>query len=193
MTVLNLLPWRERRRQRRRRVFVVGMAWSFAAAAAVLGLAWHVTDVAIELAREENARLAEQLAGLDSRLQELAAIERSNAEMAGRITTLRRLDAARLDTVRVFDELARTLPPGLRYTALARRGGVVSVRGTTDAEASVSTFMRNLARSPWFGAPSLQNIGDAADPGGSAMFDLSFAVASPPDGTAPPEPAYARE
>ena len=193
MTVLNLLPWRERRRQRRRRVFVVGLAWSFAAAAAVLGLAWHVTDSAVELAREENARLAERLTGLDGRLLELANIERSNAEVAGRISTLRRLDAARLDTVRVFEELARTLPAGLRYTALARRGGLVSVRGTADAEGSVSTFMRNLARSPWFGAPSLRNIGDAAEPGGRAMFALSFEAANPPDDTAAREPAHARE
>ena len=192
MTVLNLLPWRERRRQRRRRAFVVGLAWSFAAAVATLAVTWHVTERAAVARRDDNARLAERQKALDSRLRNLANIERSNAEIAGRIGALRHLDAERLDTVRVFDELASTLPPGLRYTALARRGGVVSVRGTADAESSVSTFMRNLAASTRFGAPSLQNIADTADPGGRAVFDLSFETTSLTD-PAVLETAHARE
>ena len=193
MTALNLLPWRDRRRQRRRRVFAVGLASSFVAAVAVLAVSWHVSESAVEAARDEKTRLAEWLASLDSQLLELAEIEESNAEIARRISALHRLDMARLETVRVFDELASTLPPGLRYTALARRGGVVSVRGTADAESSVSTFMRNLARSARFGAPSLQNIAEAAEPGGPAMFDLSFETASLADDTAAEEPAHARE
>lgn len=192
MTALNLLPWRERRRQRRRRAFVVGLASALAAAVAVLAVAWHVNEGALETARGQNARLAERLAALDSRLLELADIERSSAEIESRISALRRLEAERVDTVRVFAELASTLPPGLRYTALARRGGVISVRGTADAESSVSTFMRNLARSARFGTPSLQNIADAAGAGGRALFDLSFEAATLSDG-ATREPAYALE
>lgn len=193
MTALNLLPWRERRRQRRRRDFVVGLAVSFAASVVVVAVAWHVTDRAAGAARDENARLTVRLAALDSRLQALANIESGNVEVARRISALRRLDAERLDTVRVFDELASTLPPGLRYTMLARRGGVISVRGTADAESSVSTFMRNLARSARFGAPSLQNIADTADSGGRAVFDLSFETASLPDDAAVREPGHAPE
>ena len=192
MTALNLLPWRERRRQLRRRTFVVGLGSSFGAAVVILGVAWHVNGSALVAARDQNARLAERIAALDSRLLELADIERGNAETARRIGALRRLDAERVEAVRVFAELATTLPPGLRYTAVARRGGMVSVRGTADAESSVSTFMRNLARSAWFGAPDLQNIADAADSGGRAMFDLSFEVARLPDDAAALEPAHAR-
>ena len=76
---------------------------------------------------------------------------------------------------------------------MARRGGMVSVRGTADAEGSVSTFMRNLARSARFGAPDLQNIADAADSGERTMFDLSFEVARLPDDAEALEPAHARQ
>lgn len=127
--------------------------------------------------------MAERLTALDRRLLELADIQRGNAEVEARVSVLRQLDAERLDAVRVFAELASTVPPGLRYTAVARRGGVVSVRGTADAESSVSTFMRNLARSARFGAPSLQNIADTADADDRAMFDLSFETTKLADGT----------
>ncbi|MCY3810850.1 MAG: PilN domain-containing protein [Gammaproteobacteria bacterium] len=193
MTALNLLPWRERRRQRRSRIFVVGLASSFTVAVAVLAVAWHITEGALEAARGQNAGQAERLAGLDSRLLELADVERGNTEIARRISALHRLDAERVEAVRVFAELASTLPPGLRYTTVARRGGLVSVRGTADAESSVSTFMRNLAHSARFQAPSLQNIADAADSGGRAMFDLSFETSRLPDNAAAPEPAHARD
>ena len=192
MTALNLLPWRERRRQLRRRAVVVGLGSSLGAAVVVLGAAWHVNGSAVVAARGENARLAERIAALDSRLLELADIERGNTEIARRIGALRRLDAERVEAVRVFAELASTLPPGLRYTAVARRGGMVSVRGTADAESSVSAFMRNLARSARFGAPNLQNIADAADSSERAMFDLSFEVARLSDDAAAMEPAHAR-
>ena len=190
-TALDLLPWRERRRQRRRRVFVVGLASALAAAVAVLAVAWHVNEDALETARGQNARLAERLAALDSRLLELADIERGNTEVARRLSALRRLDAERVEAVRILAELASTLPPGLRYTAVTRRGGMVSVRGTADAESSVSTFMRNLAGSAQFEAPSLQNIADAADSGGRAMFDLILGTARLPDEMAALEPAHA--
>ena len=179
MTALNLLPWRERRRLKCRRAFVVGLASSLAVALAVLAVAWHVNESALDAARDRNSRLSERIAALDSRLLELADIERGNAEMETRISAFHRLEAERLGTVRVFSELARTLPSGLRYTALARRGGVISVRGTADSESSVSVFMRNLARSARLGSPSLQNIADVADSGGRAMFDLSFRAATP--------------
>lgn len=192
MTALNLLPWRERRRQRRRRAFVVGLASSLAVAAATLAVAWHANQGGLEVARHQNARLAERLAALDRRLLELAVIERSNAEMETRIRALGRLEAERLDVVRVFAELAGTLPPGLRYTAVTRRGGVISVHGTADAESSVSAFMRNLARSARFGAPSLQNIADAAHSGGRVMFDLRVEAMTPFDAVAR-EPAHADE
>lgn len=191
MTAVDLLPWRERRRQRRRWAVVVGLASSVVVALAVLAVGWHINAGALEAARDRHARLAGRIAALDSRLLELANIERGNAEMETRISALRRMDAERLDTVRVFSELASALPPGLRYTALARRGGVISVRGTADAESSVSAFMRNLARSARFGAPSLQNLADA-DSGGRAVFDLSFAAATPSDGIAR-EPEHALE
>ena len=193
MTALNLLPWRERRRQRRRRAVVAGLGSSFVAAAVVLGVAWQVNGSALVAVRDQNTRLGGRIAELDSRLLELTDIERGNTEIAWRISALRQLDTERVEAVRVFADLASTLPPGLRYTAVARRGGMVSVRGTADAESSVSTFMRNLARSARFGAPNLQNIADAADSGGRAMFELSFEVARLPDDAAALESAHARE
>ena len=174
MTAINLLPWREQRRERQRRAFVAGLGASFAAAAAAIMIAALVVGARVDKARENNAGLAAQVVELDDRLAIADDLRRRNADIEARIDTLRRVHAARHDAVRVFDELARALVPGLRYTAVARRDGVVSVQGSADAESSVSAFMRNVGRSAWFSPPSLQNIADAD--GAQAVFDLTFTV-----------------
>ena len=174
MTTINLLPWRERRRRRRRRAFVGGIAVALLGGVGVVAAAGVLFDERIAQARQDNARSTERLGTLDSELAGLADLGERTADLETRVGAIRRLHAERLATVRVFDELARTLPPGLRYTALARRGRVLSVQGVADAQSSVSALMRNVERSPWFAQPSLQNIADAEADGTHAVFHLTF-------------------
>ena len=180
MTTINLLPWRERLRQRRRRTFAASVAASFALAVGIVALAAVFLDNAIAQARQDNVRSVERLGALDSRLAGLADLGMRTAELETRLGAIRRLHATRIDTVRIFDELARTLPAGLRYTALARRGDVVSVQGVAEAQSSVSALMRNVERSPRFAQPSLQNIADAEDDGAHAVFHLTFETVQEP-------------
>ena len=177
MTTINLLPWRERRGKRRRRVFAGSIAASLVGAVGTVAGIGLLLDARIVEARQDNARSTERLGVLDSQLAGLADLGERTAVLETQLGAIGRIQAERLDTVRVFNELARTLPPGLRYTALARRGTAISVRGIADAESSVSALMRSLERSPEFANPSLQNITDAAARGVQAVFHLTFETA----------------
>ena len=94
--------------------------------------------------------------------------------------------------MRLFDELARTLVPGLHYTALARHGQVVAAEGVAESNDRISLLMRNLRDSEWFDAPNLKGIGrsrqrpDAAMGDSAAVygeqtatFELTFLTTSP--------------
>lgn len=186
MTTINLLPWRERRRQLKRRAFVVGMAASIAGAAALLTVAWLRMEAEIGKVRTANHATAARVADLDDRLQAAAELRDRIVGMDERIATVRGLHGARVDTVRVFDELAGTLAGGVRYTFVARRGRAISVRGLAEAESSVSALMRNLDRSARFGAPILGNIADAGGQG-TVAFDLTFETTGVPGDLPHPE------
>lgn len=173
MTTINLLPWRERRRELERRAFAVGMAASIAGAAVLLAVAWVRTEADIDKVRAVNQGAAARVADLDDRLQAAAVLRDRMAGTDARIATVRGLHDARVDTVRVFEELAGTLAAGVRYTSVTRRGRTISVRGFAEAESSVSALMRNLDRSARFGAPTLGNIADAGGQG-TLAFDLTF-------------------
>ena len=173
MTTINLLPWRERRRELRRRAFVVGIAASIAGAAVLLAVAWLRLEAEIDTVRVANHGTAVRVRDLDDRLQAAAVLRERIAGTDARIAMVRGLHGARVDTVRVFDELAGTLATGVRYTSVARHGRAISVRGFAQAESSVSALMRNLDRSARFGAPTLRNIADAGGQG-TLAFDLTF-------------------
>ena len=173
MTTINLLPWRERRRELKRRAFAVGMAASIAGAAMLLAVAWLRIEAEIDEVRAANHGTAARLADLDDRLQAARELRDRIGLMDERIATVRGVHGARVDTVRVFDELAGTLAAGVRYTSLARRGRAISLRGFAEVESSVSALMRNLDRSAQFGAPTLRNIADAGGQG-TVAFDLTF-------------------
>ena len=174
MTTINLLPWRERLGKRRRRVFAGSIAASLVGAVGTVAGIGLLLDARIAEARQDNARSSERLGVLDSQLAGLADLGERTTALETRIGAIRRIQAERRGTVRVFNELARTLPPGLRYTALARRGTAISVHGVADAESSVSALMRSVDRSPQFANPGLQNIADAAAHGVHAVFHLTF-------------------
>ena len=174
MTEINLLPWRERRQAQQRRWFVVGLVASLASAAVALTGASMMLDARINAEQLRNAALVERVGELDQRLTAVADQRHRNGELEGRIAMLQRLAAERLDTVRIYNELARVLVPGLRYTAISRRSDVIALRGRANSQNSVSALMRNIERSLWFGSPSLQNIADGDGYDGRAVFDLTF-------------------
>ena len=179
MTTINLLPWRARRRELKRRAFAVGMAASITGAAVLLAVAWLRVEAESDKVRAANHGTAARLADLDDRLQAARELRDRIAAMDERIATVRGLHGARVNTVRVFDELAGTLAAGVRYTAVARRGREISVRGFAEVESSVSALLRNLDGSAQFGAPTLRNIADAGGQG-TVAFDLTFDTTGAP-------------
>ena len=52
----------------------------------------------------------------------------------------------------------RTLPDGVRLTAVKQSGKRVEIRGDAESNTRVSAFMRNLDKSEWFTQPDLEIV-----------------------------------
>ena len=79
--------------------------------------------------------------------------------------------------VRNFDELVRVLPDGAYYNALSRKGNSVSISGLASDNLDVSTLMRNIDQSLWFGEPQLSKVDSSS--GVEKRFNLSVVVVKP--------------
>ena len=189
MVRVNLLPWRQQRRQREQRVFAAQLAASFAAAAFVVALPGFYLGAQIDRQEQRNRLLTDQVARLDGDIAEIAAVRARLEEIDHRIGALAGLWTERSATVEILDELAQTMVPGAHYTDLTRRGDTLAAKGVAASNVRVSGLMRNLRDSYRFSTPSLKSIGaEASEDYGreAATFALTFMVGH---GDAPSEDA----
>lgn len=189
MTSINLLPWREERRQRRQRQFVASLgAAVLIGALAVVGAHLFVADqIAGQQAR--NQFLQSEIARLNRIAEEMKKLGETKARLLARLDIIQNLQTSRPTMVRIFDSLARIAPDTLYLSSLRSSGGDISMTGTALSNYVVSDFMRRIAGSQQFGEPVLRLI-DNRDVAGVrvSVFELNVPrkAASPPDGARTP-------
>lgn len=148
MTRINLLPWREALRERRRRLFYSGLV-AAALAGVLVGIIGSLyLNGLIERQQERNRFLTEQIGQLDKQLAELKELRTLIDGIVARKNVIESLRARRVEPVLLFDELPRRLPEATFLESLERRDALVTLRGVSQSNARVSETMRSLDASP---------------------------------------------
>lgn len=110
MVRINLLPWRELERRRRRREFV---AIAAAGLAATLTLGWvlhlHLEGL-ISGQQDRNRFLRSEIGRLDGQIGEIRDLEQTKERLLGRMRIIHRLQRSRPAMVHLFDELVTGTP-----------------------------------------------------------------------------------
>ena len=158
MPRINLLPWRDELRTRRRNQFFIGLGAAVGAAGLVILASNFVMDGVISSQKARNKLLEDEIALLDERIAEILDLEAKKERLLARMEIIEQLQRSRPEIVHVFEELARTLPDGVRLTAVKQTGKRVEIRGDAESNTRVSAFMRNLDKSQWFTQPDLEIV-----------------------------------
>ena len=189
-SAVNLLPWRERQRARRRQAFFASLAGTFAAAVALVVLAGWRIDAQTSRERQRGDALASEAAAFETRIAAQETLLGERNELAARTAALQALAAERPLLAATLDELARSAVAGVHYTAIVGRDGRVTATGIGAGNGHVAELMRRLTRSEWFSEQALEHIAavDAGYGDGAAAFELAFRT-SPPMPVPPPAPA----
>ena len=179
---INLLPWRQRRRERRRRAFLGQLGAVTVGAAALVFLTGAVLDGRIASRNARNQALLEAIGENAQRLDQIETVRRHTEATLGRLRSLQALHRDRAATVRTFDELVRTVAPGVHYTSLVQRQSVITAHGIARSNNDIAVLMRNLKGSERFEQPRLKRIDEVGEAQGTeqaAVFELTFATAVP--------------
>lgn len=179
---INLLPWRQRLRDRQRRAFLVQLGGVFAGSVCLVFLAALVLDGRIASQDARNEFLSSSLVELERQADVIDDVRRRTDETLERLRVLADLRRDRTGTARILEELARTVTPGVHYTSLVKRGTLITAHGVARSNNDVSVLMRSLEASERFDAPRLKGIGETGaneESGHAAVFELSFATYAP--------------
>jgi type IV pilus assembly protein PilN len=183
MARVNLLPWREELRQRKRTEYFVALGVC-AAAALVAWLCVHLYYVdLIENQGKRNAFLSSEIKKLDKKISEIKRLEKEKENLIARMRAIESLQTSRPLIVYLFDDLVSTLPEGAYLTEVTQRGRTITVKGVAQSNARVSSYMRNIEQSERLKKPKLSIVETAAKGANrSATFTLSFQQTVPKAG-----------
>ncbi len=173
MPRINLLPWREAERKRKRQEFLLSLGAALATAALVALLGRWQMSSAIAHQQDRNTVLQQEIANLDKQIEEINGLDAQKRRLLARMEIIERLQRSRPEIVHVLDEIVRVLPEGVYLTYLKQTGDRFEFRGVAQSSTRVSTLMRNIEASEWLSDPALQIVETRAkDATGGANFTL---------------------
>ena len=172
MPRINLLPWREAERKRKRQEFILSIGAAIATAALVTLLGRWQMGAAIEHQNDRNRIISEEIAELDKQIQEILGLENQKRRLLARMEVIETLQRSRPEIVHIFDEVVRVLPEGVYLTYLKQSGTRFEIRGIAQSSTRVSAFMRNIDASEWLADPALRIVETKGRDAGGAEFTL---------------------
>lgn len=158
MANINLLPWRERKREEHKKSFFISLGVAAGIAVALLGLSDRVVNASINNQATLNEYLRQQIVLLDEKLVQIKLLREQKTALTERMAVIQGLQGTRPIIVRLFDELVRSLPEGVYYNSIIRTGDSISLEGVAESNNRISALMRDLDASKWFADPDLRQV-----------------------------------
>jgi type IV pilus assembly protein PilN len=173
MPRINLLPWREAERKRKRQEFFLSLGAAVATAGLIMLLGQWQFSSSIQHQRDRNDYLKREIAELDKQIEEINGLDKQKQRLLARMEIIETLQRSRPEIVHVFDEIVRLMPEGVYLTYLKQTGTKFEMRGVAQSSTRVSSFMRNIDASQWLADPNLQIVETRAkDAAGGSSFTL---------------------
>ena len=163
MPTINLLPWREELRQKRKKEFLMSALGAVLMAAAItMGTkAFYQAKIASQESRNEMLRV--EITELDKVIAAITELDTRKRRLLERMEIIDQLERTTPETVTLVDSLVDILPDGTYLTSVSQRGLRVELAGRAQANQRVSDLMRNIVASEWLKDPALDVVNTQGD------------------------------
>lgn len=176
MTQINLLPWREKKREQEKKWFTSMLGGGVLLAAGIVFLMYLYVNSLVDNQTERNNLLQKEIAVLDKQIIEIKALKQVREGLISRMLIIKNLQATRTLLVHLFDELIKITPDGLYVYKLERKNDVITLWGYSESNTAISILMRNIENDVWLQNPLLTEIKkiDDSKEAANSEFSLSF-------------------
>lgn len=180
MAQINLLPWRDERRQELKKEFLIILAVVLLTGVGLVFMADRFVNGQIDHQNARNNYLTQHIKELDKQVAEIKELERRRNELIERMRVIQELQGKRPVIVRILDQLVRTVPDGVFYNRLVTKDKTITIDGVAESNNRVSSLMRRLDASDWLANPNLDAVRAAPNYGDQATtFKLKVQVELP--------------
>ena len=156
MILINLLPHREARRQRRKVAFFAGLGVAAVVGLAVVGGWYLVVQQFTSNQQQRNQYLSAEIKKLEVQIKDIATLRGEIESLKARQRAVEDLQIDRNVPVHLLNELVRQTPEGIYITSVKQDNQNLTVSGIAQTQERISEFLRNTAyNSEWLVRPEL--------------------------------------
>ncbi|MDP3559679.1 MAG: PilN domain-containing protein [Legionellaceae bacterium] len=173
--LVNLLPWREQKKERAKQRELCLMRATFLFVLFFLWIAHYYMQSLIRQQEQRNSILQEKIKMYDRRMLTIKKIVAQKHDLIERMRDIQNLQALRIISIHVLDEIVKILPEGVYLTQMRRDGNKVTLQGVSESSARVSELMRHIKHNDWMHHPLLAEIKASSNTEDTdKRFTLSF-------------------
>lgn len=187
MILINLLPYREERRKRRKAAFFAGLGVAALAGAGVVGAIYLLLQFLTAEQQSHNQYIQSEISRLEAQIKDIANLKTEIDALKSRQRAVEDLQTDRNTPVHLLNDLSRLAPEGIYLTTIRQDGKVVTISGIAQTNERVSEFLRNVSRSSeWLDKPDLIEVKLASvttnsrDPRRLLDFSMKVSIKTPP-------------
>jgi type IV pilus assembly protein PilN len=158
MPRINLLPWREELRQKRKKDFLMALGGAVLIAGFIMMATKLTVKQWIQNQESRNTVLKTEITELDRQIDQILGLENQKERLLARMDIIEQLQRSRPEIVHLFDELVDALPEGVFLTDITQAAARIEISGTAQSSTRVSALMRNIDGSDWLRDPGLDVV-----------------------------------
>lgn len=156
---INLLPYREKIKQRKKQQFKVLMLSALLIGAGLLVLTYLTINNAISRQEDRNALLGKEIEKLDKALGEILKLQQEKENFLSKKQKVEELQEKRSQAAYIIDSLNVVTPDNSYLTALeAESSTSYKITGRASSDNKIAMFMRSLPSTGVFAQPELLSI-----------------------------------
>lgn len=149
MSNINLLPWRDELKKKKKKMFLIFLGLSSVLILGISYLGKLYVDALIGAQNQRNQYLQAQTTILDRRIADVRHIKKEKAELERRIILIQKLEEKRNYATHLFNILPQVVPTGIYLKSITFANGQVDVKGMSESNNRLTTMTRNIDSSDW--------------------------------------------
>ena len=177
---INLLPWREERREEKKRDFLNVLVGVVVFAGAIVFAIDRYYNNAIDHQNNRNQFITKEVTILEKKIEEIQSLQAERSQLLSRRKVIEELQGNRPIIVRLFDELARQMGEDVFFSTVKLVKKELKIEGVAESNNKIARQLRNYTKSEWFEKPNVTAISADSTYGPEASkFELTVSQATP--------------
>ena len=144
MIRINLLPHREEKRKARRQQFYALLASVLVLGGVIWFAGYTWMNQRISAQEERNEFLKAEIGSLEKEIKEIQQLKQQTDALLARKRVIEDLQSNRTESVHLFNALVKEVPEGVYLKSLKQVERKLTIAGSAQSNARVTTLMNNL-------------------------------------------------